>query len=641
MHKDGHRVQVIADALGRDWSTVRNYLLRIGSLQDTRSRVPAEDLRPPSSTSSALSPTARKGLRDFDFFCRHFMGHLSSPWRVEAANVLLAAYRSPEREFVVFNCPSGVGKSTLKHDLAAWITCHDRAVRGLFGGDIQTNADRDLRRLRRTFERTSPARANPKDLSAGLAVDSTSALPLEYGRFKPMTPDVWREQAFIVEQPDDEAITEKEATWSSFGRDTGVLGNRYGVIFWDDLVTKKNIKTIEARDFLRDDWDGEFESRLEPGGLMVLIGQRMAPDDLYRHCLDKKTEELGEDEDGNEIVLRERSTFRHIVFKAHYEDRCIHGAKGSHRKTAHPYPRGCLLEPTRLPWIDLNRIMRGQEHKYRLMYQQEDYDPSGVLVNPAWIAGGKTEDGMLPGCLDPSRPLRTIPDGLRPPLYSVACVDPSAENFWGATWWIYAQPSDLRFLFDLFNERMTADRLLDWSADTEQFGGLMEDWQQASVTLGHRITHWVIEANAAQRWLFQFDHFRRWQRHHQVTVIPHTTGARKLDPMYGVQCLAPLYKWGKIRLPDTPLVRPLITEATRWSTDRKSRDDLVMSQWFLEAQLPAIVTPAIPERSQHAWRPSWMLKGRKSAEPPRPPEESEYEAALRRLRTGSPEVAQH
>lgn len=636
MVADGFNIQIIADTLGRDWSTVQRYASRIGLLQDRATSVRAEDLRPPSSTTSVLSPSALKGLSDFGFFCRHYFGHVSTPWRVEAANVLLEAYRSPEREFVVLNCPSGVGKSTLKHDLAAWITCHDRAVRGLFGGDIQANADRDLRRLRSTFERTSPIRARPALLALGLEVDSVSSLTLEYGRFKPLVPKVWREQEFLVEQPESESTVEKEATWSSFGRDTGVLGNRYGVIFWDDLVTKKNIKTIESTKLLRDDWDGEFESRLEPGGLMVLIGQRMAPDDLYRHCLDKMTEDFGEDDEGNEIVIRERPTFRHIVFKAHYEDRCLQGAKGSHRKDAKPYPEGCLLEPMRLPWVDLNRIRKGQEHKYRLMYQQEDYDPSGMLVDPVWITGGKTEEGIFPGCIDPpSRRLRTLPEGIRGPLYSIACIDPSAENFWGATWWIYAQPSELRFLFDLFNERMSADKLLDWSADTEKFGGLMESWQNDSRELGYPITHWIIEQNAAQRWLFQFDHFRRWVRHHGVSVVPHTTGAQKLDPDYGVQMLGPLYKWGRVRLPDSPAIRPLTTEVTRWSVERKTRDDLVMSQWFLEAHLPAIIRPSTPRRATHAWRPSWMLKGRKFAEPPPPQEESEYETALRRLRAGA------
>ena len=38
--------------------------------------------------------------------------------------------------------------------------------------------------------------------------------------------------------------------------------------------------------------------------------------------------------------------YKHIVFKAHYQDRCK-GAK-THKRSSPPWPEGCLLVPTRI-----------------------------------------------------------------------------------------------------------------------------------------------------------------------------------------------------------------------------------------------------------------------------------------------------
>ena len=120
----------------------------------------------------------------------------------------------------------------------------------------------------------------------------------------------------------------------------------------------------------------------------------------------------------------------------------------------------------------------------------------------------------------------------------------------------------------------------------------MEEWQQTSRDkLGIPITHWIVEVNAAQRFLLQYDHVRRWQAKNSVQIIPHTTHNNKTDPEFGVQTIAP-------QLPVRPCALPgkvsrqagvglgrayamkLVDEVT--SYPQASTDDCVMATLVLQ-----------------------------------------------------------
>jgi hypothetical protein len=615
---EGESRRAIAAATGRHIDTVSDYLKRI-RLDPARARIRVEDLPGPIPLRE-LGPHASRALEDYAYFRLYYFGHISRPWQVEAANLILRLLATEDREYVVYNAPPGTGKSTDKVDLAAWLTCHNRAIRGLFGSDVATNAARDLKRLRRAFERTFPAKARDFDLRYGAAEDAKGCLAIDFGRFRPLATDTWRDDAYIVEQFGEDAVVEKEPTWSSYGRDSGVLGNRFDYADWDDLVTKTNMRTIDARDRLRHDWDTELEPRLEPRGLHVLRGQRMGADDLFRYNLDKVTDELGVDDEGNEVVLATKPKYHHICYRAHDEQRCLSGAKGSHLRTAVPWnpdgTGGCLLDPVRLPWTDCRSIMVNTPRTWAVQYQQEDAELEDTLIARAWIDGTEDDDGVHPGCLDPERGFRELPAGIRGPMAHVACVDPSASKWWGITRWAYAAPSQLRFLMDLCNERMEGPKLLDWDPDRGCHTGLMEDWQQNSVEDGMFITHWVIETVAFQKWLIQYNHFQTW--------------------------LKPLYRKGMVRLPwarsSRPHVQRLVTQLTRWSeeiarSNGRQVEDLVMSNWFLEVKLPTIAPAVEHHEPVYLHRPSWMT-GRQGrpVEPGWATVESPYEADLRARR---------
>lgn len=541
-----------------------------------------------------LCDEAKRALEDFEFFRRRYFGHVSQPWHVEAATVMRELLESDLDEYVVVNTPPGAGKTTLfTCDIPAWLICRNRAMRVLLGHDVQTMANTYSGRLRSMFTRKTPVQASERDIRLGLAVDAEATLVGDFGPFKPAVgEELWRRDAFTVVQDAEVRQDEKESTVVAFGQNSGQLGYRADYIVWDDLDSTQKSKTSESVEDRRRWFDDVAESRLEPGGVFVLVGQRLGANDIYRYCLDKRlfTEEDLDDYDAEASGDR---MYRHIVFRAHDETRC----KGEHGRDAPPWPDGCLLDPKRLSWSKLRRVM-ADERKFRVLYQQEDVDPAAVLVPKVWVNGGTSESGeVFPGCKDKDRRLCQLPDGLRPPLISVASVDPSPSKYWAVEWFVVQPSTGLRFLMDLERRSMTAPDFLDWSQSTQTHSGLMESWQRRSMGMGVPIQFWIIEQNAAQRWLLQFEHFQTWRQRHRVRVIAHDThGQNKADPEFGLEGrLRPIFRDGLLRLPwhddltTRSTVQKLIDEATRYPDS--STDDTLMALWFMEHNMRAMVAP--------------------------------------------------
>ena len=453
-----------------------------------------------------------------------------------------------------------------------------------------------------------PEKGEINAVRRGDALDAVSTLAQDFGRFRPLDKEIWTNEAFIVMQDEDQgAISEKEPTWSSYGIDTSFIGGRYDFVMWDDLVDPRKMRTLEQKEALQDIYQDVCETRLEPGGLLVLQGQRIASDDLYRFALDLNAPTADDDDDLDEEEMTERigeerkaKKYHHIIFRSHYADRC---APENHKKSAPAYPEGCLLSPRRLPWSKISTLMSNRGETFNVIYQQEDVDPTEVLVPNAWVYG---HDEFV-GCIDRERERLEIPPGLDPnQCLSIATADPSPTNFWSVQWWIYDPNSDRRYLIDLLRRKMDAPDFLDWSSQEGRFVGVMDEWQDASKTLGFPITTWIVEANAAQRFMLQYDHVRRWRSLHSVDILPHTTSRNKSDPQFGVETIAPHWRFGRVRLPGRGegkvVAMRLIDEVTKYPHGRT--DDCVMAEWFFEWNLPNLSVPSAP--SITAWRPSWV-----------------------------------
>jgi transposase len=590
----------------------------------------AEDALPNPKLPHEMCDEARLALDDFEYWRWRYMGRRSRPWQVEAANQVTEWLKSDQTELMVVNCPPGAGKSTLfTCDIPLWMICRDRTIRIFLGHRVKDEAEKYARRMRRALERTRPL---PPDPSQGRHEAAEGCLAQDYGRFKPRTGDVWRADEFTVlaEFDGEESVIEdKEATVTAKGMGTEFLGMRSELVIWDDLVTQRVLSSVDQLEAQRTWWDNEAVTRVEPGGCLILVGQRMGAEDLYRYCLDEKLppdDAFDDDlidsmtpEQYDEWLARTgESRYRHIVYPAHFEDRCT----GKHGKTEEfAYPHGCLLDPVRIPYSGRNSITTiraNREAKYRVQYQQEDVDPDDVLVPRLYIEGGIDKDGSIyPGCLDRHRGLCDIPKGLSPPFLSVATVDPSPTQYWAIQWWIYHPASEQRFLLDLHRARMGANEWVDWNENDKVFYGLGHDWQNRSREMGVPITHWVFEKNAAQVFVLQFDHMHRWIRKMGVQVIGFDTTVRKSDEETGLPSLRGKYARGNVRLPYLIADKAYYSSPAKVASDYLIREattypnavttDCLMAQWFLEATIPQITKSITTnKRGNFARRPSFM-----------------------------------
>ena len=99
--------------------------------------------------------------------------------------------------------------------------------------------------------------------------------------------------------------------------------------------------------------------------VLLLCGQRLSADDLYRNRLD-----ISFNDDAGQM----RRRYQHIVFPAHHDASC----DSEHRQWdgGHEVGAGCLLDAKRLPWRELQAQRESNPRRFRTLMQQEDVDPA-------------------------------------------------------------------------------------------------------------------------------------------------------------------------------------------------------------------------------------------------------------------------
>lgn len=531
---------------------------------------------------------AREALLDLTgvLFARRYWGVDLSPYQQAVWGELEDLWAGVEREYALLNGPPGLGKTTVLVIFASKRIVVNRAIRILFMSRAFSLAVRNTKRLRRALERQTPM------------VGAETTLAADFGRFKPRQGgDTWKADEFVVEQMDGTPIEEKEATCSAFGFDAEWIGNRIDLLLGDDLDTTKTIRNVEVVEANRDIFDGDLEPRLEPpslvdpfsgamvGGLFVLAQQRLGAFDFSAHVLPKRV--MPDDDDGlSEEAPEGRPMYRHLIFRAHYEERC-RGAE-THRTGAPAYPDGCLLDPRRLPWRDVRKAMNNLT-RFKVVYQQEDPGTSDSLVQQVWIDGGLGDDGgTYIGCWDKDRDAWQLPrrlDGtvaLEGQTVGYVSIDPAAGNWWSCQAWVDHPPSEQQLFLDQRRARMKAPDFLEWLHDEQRFTGIAEEWWHEFKKVGVPLRFIIFEQVAAHKYALQYDHVRRWCQLRGVTIVPHDTHRNKTDPDYGIEMLGPEYKYGRVRLPGRGDGRvhalQLVYEVTRHP--HSPTFDCGMAQWF-------------------------------------------------------------
>jgi len=605
---------------------------------------------------------AQRAWDEFGYFRVRYYNRRNIPWQLEMVQVLMAWIEEGQRvqdtidaEVVkgILNTPPGGGKTTtVTHDFPSWLISRNRDIRTALGARTIGQSEKYTRRLRTTLERNV-------------------LLNMEFGRFKPLQPETWRKDEFIVDgvtghkastayklalagldphspevrarledenDPIHEMLRaledvfmtgEKEATVMALSQEMGFLGGRFDLVLWDDLCDAKNSSTAPQLEDTLTWWDSEAESRAEPGGFIGLIGTRFGKFDLYKH---KKDLTYTVEEEADELLLqsatgamteeelqairediekelvdrhgyeyatlhtpdkgtlkRSRRVWRYYKFPAHDASACESPA--SLKNSNHI---SCVLDPQRFSFRHLMKMQASNPRRFKITYQQEDGETIDNLVQTVWLTGGVDNNNLVvPGCYDYGRKLLETPQFLKEQpytyysnLYSVATVDPSAQNYWAIQWWIWDKAEDKDYLMNTLRHRLQAGHLLDNNLARQSYDGIMHEWQIASTLAGFPIGLWIIEANAAQKFLFQYKWVQEWMKEHRTLIMGHSTGANKSNEEYGVQTLGPRYRQGLVNLPfsqDDLRTRVSVSEMTREFVQypEGATDDQVMAHWFL------------------------------------------------------------
>ena len=548
--KDGWTIKAASVRVGISPATGYRYSRGLPAGKNAGDMVEEAQGFPDVKSFEELPPLGQELLKDFALFSEKVMCRHATPWRVKAAEQTVEAILdTTEKHYYIANEPPGVGKTTLwTCDIPAWLIAGGgtldpalgRSLRAMLGHENKEEAADYVRRLELILADDQPYYDFEQQRSAEVCMG------MMFGRFQPDLSlgdpaKVWSKTRFIVAQAEGRSVYEKEPTVVAASRDARFLGKRCNYIVWDDLVSPANAFKAEKVEADAAWMDTQAEPRLEPprglmGSAFWLVGQRIGPNDLFRDRLNQSYE----DEHGEE-----RKKYIHIVFPAHNESTC----DGEHRQwDAEPTGEGCLLDEHRLPWREILKVRR--QSIFRTVYQQEDSDPETILVPLVWLDGGvDIYNEEVPGCWDHDRGFYDWPEGIEG-LIDYAAVDVAASGWWAIEHWANKGTEFPRYLIYGARRKMGANDLLDWSHSRGRFTGLMEEMQQRSHDAGHPIRVWVIEANACQRHLMQYDHFHRWKARWEVEVLPHQTQKNKVDPKLGVRALLPgLYREGMKRLP--------------------------------------------------------------------------------------------
>jgi hypothetical protein len=259
---------------------------------------------------------------------------------------------------------------------------------------------------------------------------------------------------------------------------------------------------------------------------------------------------------------------------------------------------------------------------YKVVYQQEDVDPADALVPKFFIDGGTYEGQEYDGCWDNDRGPDELPSVLTSTkslprntiVKSIITADPSPTKFWAVQWWLYVQlPHQerlmgTRYLINQVFTPMGANDLLDFDTDNMEWEGLLVTWKNTAQSLGIPIDFFILEVNAAQKFIKQYKFFKKWMKDNRIKLKSHHTHINKLDSKMGVTTIRSQYEYSRVSLPGNRdgryVSEPLYKQVTHYPD--AIYDDCVMAHWFLEYQLQYIIKRKKSSNTTANDMPSWL-----------------------------------
>jgi hypothetical protein len=430
---------------------------------------------------------------------------------------------------VLLNVPPRHAKSTVMSVwLPMYLVCADRNTQALIVSQTQDFAIKFCREIAEHFE-------NDADMIRA------------FGVFVPSNQSwTWAPNAgTLMVEGRTRLIKSGDMTIQIKGAQQQILGTEADWILCDDPDSPDIVVSETQRKRLLDWFNDQVITRLNPGGHAVVVGQRLALNDLYGSLAKKKyTRKAGSP-----------PLFNHIN-----------------------YPAILDWETKEVLWEEewsFDRLMDERyedlgKARFECMYQQNPMPAGQRLVQENWIQGDDTHVG----CLDRDRIIGKgwyYSEQLFP-VVRVLSADPSPTRNAGI---------------------IVADALYDPSAfnlaiiHSEGKPYQARDFLQRLdqlMTMYAPVDYLVIEDSAVSKWIFQDPWWQ--QKKSQVRLLKHSTHAHnKGDPTYGVQGLAIEFEFGQIKFPygdaeSRDMTDKFLAELYTWPEGEY--DDQLMALWFIK-----------------------------------------------------------
>lgn len=516
----------------------------------------------------------KKEVPDFPEFCEQYLDTRLFWHQLQWYDILegreprdlhpTQVYKQGDPGMIIVNTPPEHSKSTtITQNYVTWRICQDPNIRVIIVSQTQEMAKRFLRAIK---DRLAGANPNYRKLQSDFAPD---------GGFDANSASWTADSIYVNAEARDSG--EATPTVQALGMNGQIYGNRADLIILDDTVTGKNAHEFEKQI----DWiQREVINRLTyPGGVLLLVGTRLAPVELYSEI--QKPEWYGQDETSPWTYLTQPA----VLEFAESPDDWVVLAPWTNRPPVSLGTRK-LVEPNAeglYPWHSGRSLARRRATSsplnWKMVYQQEQVVEDAIF--PADKVAASIDGMRAAGLMSPGAPGHRNHgmDG----LYVVGGFDPAITGHAAAVVLGVDRMSGMRYVLDV------------WTAPNQKPDDLFDKLKQWTVK--YHMHEWVIEKNAMNLMVTQNRDLRNFLGSRGTVLKEHFTGNNKNDADFGVASMSMLFDGAKedrglIRLPSRSQnegVKALVEQLTTWFPQTKAKQDTVMALWFAETRARELV----------------------------------------------------
>ena len=516
----------------------------------------------------------KKEVPDFPEFCEQYLDTRLFWHQLQWYDILegreprdlhpTQVYKQGDPGMIIVNTPPEHSKSTtITQNYVTWRICQDPNIRVIIVSQTQEMAKRFLRAIK---DRLAGANPNYRKLQSDFAPD---------GGFDANSASWTADSIYVNAEARDSG--EATPTVQALGMNGQIYGNRADLIILDDTVTGKNAHEFEKQI----DWiQREVINRLTyPGGVLLLVGTRLAPVELYSEI--QKPEWYGQDETSPWTYLTQPA----VLEFAESPDDWVVLAPWTNRPPVSLGTRK-LVEPNAeglYPWHSGRSLARRRATSsplnWKMVYQQEQVVEDAIF--PADKVAASIDGMRAAGLMSPGAPGHR-PHGMDG-LYVVGGFDPAITGHAAAVVLGVDRMSGMRYVLDV------------WTAPNQKPDDLFDKLKQWTVK--YHMHEWVIEKNAMNLMVTQNRDLRNFLGSRGTVLKEHFTGNNKNDADFGVASMSMLFDGAKedrglIRLPSRSQnegVKALVEQLTTWFPQTKAKQDTVMALWFAETRARELV----------------------------------------------------